>query len=1357
METADSSLRRGFHSKLSSIVVPLLIGIAVILNALALIFAFRWAAQPSLGLFFYPRLVVADTFNPDLARRFPQVQAADDVLIRLDDQNLASGQQLYTYLLVPKIDTRVKLYFAPDLATPPEAAKSTQVTLTPFPLRYFLSIFWLPFGIGLVYLASGLIVYRLRRADPVSQVFMNFCAWVSIWLGSFFDQFTLHLLTPVWVMAMPLVGAGLLHLSFVFPAETRLARRKPWLLYLPYGLALTLGTINLYNLYFSTNPHIFLGIWFWSFNFLALSVLVFLTLMLNSQVTTFSSVVRQQSSIIFWGSLLSFGPVALWALSNAPGLKLQSSWFNLTAVLVCFIIFPIFVAYATLRYRLLDLDLIFSRAVVYAILTLLITVAYFLVLSFLAIQLQDAELFKNPVIFTIFILLLFIVLGSIRERLQRVVNRIFLRDALDYRQALQRYGQELISATLDTDHITELLLKHVDEIPGPEKALVFLRDSNLDIYSIHNQDHGHTSHPVEVSFSPKDDLVRWLAETKDILQLSPSGVMLPQVKINREELARLSMLNIIACVPFLGANQLLGWLALGTRKTGQPYTSNDLNFLTTLASQTTIALESAQLLEQANQRAAELEALQKISADIQTEAEPDLLLASVVRRATHLLRAAGGLVYLTEPDDETLKLVFSHNLGPNYSGHTLKKGEDIAGQVAQRGEVVILDNYQAFSGRSPLFKDAKFGAVLGVPLLWADKVHGVLVLVHRSRPPRFNERDVWLLKLFAAQAAIALEKSQLLKEARHRANQLATLSEVSVAISSTLDLDTALNRVMDCAVQILNAEAGSLLLVDRNGEELTFEVVLGPTGSELKGLKTKIGKGIVGTVAQTGQPLIVNDAPADPRWNVAFDEATNFRTRDILCVPMITHERVVGVVEVINKQDGTAFSEEEASLLMSFGAQAAIAIENAQIFGRVDKALAERVQELQALQVFDRELQASLELKTVLDISLTRAMDALGIEMGLMGVVKESPHEEPGIYLLAQRGMPMEMSRYKRDPWPLTRGIIGRVVRTGELAWVNDLSQDRDYTPNSFRTRSILVVPIVREDKVIGVLDLESTHPDYFTSDDVAFVKLLVSPAAIAIQNAQLFEQVKEANQAKTDFMDRVSHDLKLPMTSIKGYAKLLQMSAGGAWNEQQKDFLTIIANNVDRMARMVKDLLDFSRIEAGRIRLEIQDVQIGRVIEEVIGSVRPQIEGKHLNLTVELEDNLPELRGDYGRIVEIVTNLVSNAYKYTPKGGDVFVSAKPYGNNGTTEGVAVTVKDTGYGIAPEDQAKLFNEKFFRSSDPKIRDEPGTGLGLWITKSMIETHGGQLCFESALGQGTTFSFTLPLICKIPTGVEVVEH
>jgi hypothetical protein len=452
------------------------------------------------------------------------------------------------------------------------------------------------------------------------------------------------------------------------------------------------GAISLYNFYFATNPRVFLGIQFWSFNFIGLTVLLYLALLINARTTTFSTMVRQQIMIIFWGSFISFGPIAAWALIHLTGFTLDTSWLNFTTVLACFIVFPIVAAYATLRYSLLDLDIIFSRAAVHTLLLLLVTVVYFVVVSLLAVLLRDIELFKNPVVFTIFILFLVISLGPVKDRLQNLVNRFFLREPADLRQVQQRYGQTLVSAPLKVHQILDLLLKQVEEALTPSHVLVFLKDTNLDNYIIRDQRGvGNDIYVVEVSFSPNDDLVQWLTDTNDILRFSVTGVVPADVKIGREELARLKMLNVNLCVPLLGPNALLGWLAVGLKQSGQPYTSSDLLFLATLASETTIALESAQLLEQANQRAAELEALQQISANIQAEAEPDLLLAAVVEQATRLLQAEGGMVFLLEPDDETLKVVVSHNLSKDYMGYTLAKGEGLAGQVVMRSETVVVD------------------------------------------------------------------------------------------------------------------------------------------------------------------------------------------------------------------------------------------------------------------------------------------------------------------------------------------------------------------------------------------------------------------------------------------------------------------------------------------------------------------------------------------------------------------------------------------------------------------------------------------------------------------------------------------
>ncbi|HNB50516.1 MAG TPA: HAMP domain-containing sensor histidine kinase, partial [Anaerolineales bacterium] len=221
------------------------------------------------------------------------------------------------------------------------------------------------------------------------------------------------------------------------------------------------------------------------------------------------------------------------------------------------------------------------------------------------------------------------------------------------------------------------------------------------------------------------------------------------------------------------------------------------------------------------------------------------------------------------------------------------------------------------------------------------------------------------------------------------------------------------------------------------------------------------------------------------------------------------------------------------------------------------------------------------------------------------------------------------------------------------------------------------------------------------------------------------------------------------PMTSIQGFTDLLSKGAVGPVNEAQAGFLATIRSNVKRMDRLVSDLTDVSKIEAGRLRLEFSSVAFQEVVDEVVRSTKGQIDQKEQTLVVEVPDDLPEVWGDRTRIIQVLTNLVSNAYKYTPQQGNIFIRAVLAQNQWDTNAEAapevlhIYVQDTGIGIKPEDQKQIFS-KFFRSDDPKARESPGTGLGLNITKNLVELQGGQIWFESEYRKGTAFHFTLPV-------------
>lgn len=420
---------------------------------------------------------------------------------------------------------------------------------------------------------------------------------------------------------------------------------------------------------------------------------------------------------------------------------------------------------------------------------------------------------------------------------------------------------------------------------------------------------------------------------------------------------------------------------------------------------------------------------------------------------------------------------------------------------------------------------------------------------------------------------------------------------------------------------------------------------------------------------------------------------------------------------------------------------------------KVEMALKQRNYELALISHASQVFSANLELSQVIQTVLKEVYNILDISGTSIWLCDPATSSVVCHYAV---GAGHEELTHVRVP--LGHGITGGVAQRGQPVIVEDTRKDSRHLKHidqeiGVETRSILSLPLQNKGQVLGVLNVVDVSPGRFDINDLDLFGPIGAAAAIAIENARLFEQVNQANQAKSEFMSTASHELKIPMTSIKGYARLLELGAAGPLLDKQVDFLKIISSNVDRMNSLVSDLLDVSRIEAGRIRLELSDVPLPQVIDEVLTSLEAQIKKKDQVLRVNIDPDLPEIRADFSRMVQIVTNLASNAHKYTPPGGQISIEAQALPVS--PGGVRVTVADTGYGISRQDLAQLFTN-FFRAGDENIRSEPGTGLGLSITKKMIESHGGQLTVQSELGVGSVFSFTMPLHSQIPPGVEVVE-
>jgi len=923
--------------------------------------------------------------------------------------------------------------------------------------------------------------------------------------------------------------------------------------------------------------------------------------------------------------------------------------------------------------------------------------------------------------------------GIGREWLRDFINRHILPPKEDYQRLIQEYAKELASHPLNVNYILDFYLSQIQTILPPKNALVFLIDIKESQYTIRSENEKGYIH---VSYLLSDTLPQWLNQHPEPIILDNDGLPTTKITVDQEEIARLAMFSIRLVIPLMGKEELLGWLALQDKITDKPYTPDELDFLINISEKTLITLENAQLFETANRKTKELLALQDTSLDIASEQDTDRILMAVVERATNLLNAMGGSIYLLDQFLDVLNNKICFNLSKNYADIHLKIGEGIAGRVVQDGNSRIIPNYQKMSDQYQIYPSDTFGPVVAVPFTWKGQVRGVLELIRHTNTHNFTEEDVELLEVLASQSAIALENARLIREAHEKASQLQRLHEVNQIISATLDRETALRVVTKVAVEILNTEAGSIFVVDPTGQFLIFEIALGPKGMALVGQKIPLNKNsIAGSIVVNQKPMIVNDVASDPHWNINFDKETDFKTRDILGVPMSAFNRIIGVVEVINKKSGRGFTEDDLTTLVIFASQAAIAIVNAERFTQTDKELSARIQELNTLQMIDHELSASLEFDAVLELTISRTMDAFGANVGLIGIINK---DRQGLLFKTMVGVAKKYDYYKTTVWNLNKGILGKVAKTGQP--IIAVGDEIDNLSSDCRSTSQLCVPIILEEQVIGVISMELADLELFNETDKEFALRLADHAALAIRNAQLFEEVNAANQAKTEFMSVASHELKNPMTNIKGYTTMLEHVGDVQLSEQQQEFIHVIHSNIERMNRIVSDLLDVSRIEAGYIKLEMDVVSIQNIIKEVMQSMQTQIDKKHIKFHTNIPDAVPNVRGDHGRLVQIMANLVSNACKYTPENGNVFVNVewddKQY--------LTVNTTDTGYGISEEDQKKLF-DKFFRSADQNIRDERGTGLGLSITKSMIEMHGGELWFESKLGKGSTFSFSLPLV------------
>jgi signal transduction histidine kinase len=636
---------------------------------------------------------------------------------------------------------------------------------------------------------------------------------------------------------------------------------------------------------------------------------------------------------------------------------------------------------------------------------------------------------------------------------------------------------------------------------------------------------------------------------------------------------------------------------------------------------------------------------------------------------------------------------------------------------------------------------------MGVPLIAGSTVLGVTAVATDDSSKPYTDDQLRIFNDIGTLAATSLDKARLFEETNRRARQLAALNEMSQRLASELNVENLLDLITSSAADILESEAGSLLLMDEQDEMLEFKVAIGGSGQELVGKRIPKNKGLVGEAVNTRKSVIVNEAANDPRW-VGEVGKDNFSTNAILAVPLIAQGRVIGVLEVLNKRSGGLYLQEDANLLTTFASQAAIALENARLFQMTDLQLTQRVNELQALERIDVELNRSLDLQKVSEITMRYAISNTAATAGALGII-EGTDDEKYLHIVTLYGYTDEdvPSGAEDRRWPLNKGVVKRVLRTKRADLVPDVTIDPDYVPSLRGSLSQMTIPMMSGSEVNAILILEKDQEPRLNLVDLSFTQRLAEHASIAIANAQINAELTRANDSKSEFVSFVAHELKTPMTSMKGFTDLLGMV--GPINEQQNNFLNTIRTNIDRMNTLISDLNDVTKLQTNNMQISPLPMDFIVIINETLRPLAKQIEDKHQQVIQELEDPLPRVLADQNRMIQVLTNFMSNACKYSPEHTNITLRAvtqqKTLDSRGRDLGASlhVSVRDQGIGMSEEDLNKLFTP-YFRSDNPLARAQVGTGLGLTITRGIVQQHNGIVWVESTLGEGTTFHFTLPI-------------
>ncbi|HZM36974.1 MAG TPA: GAF domain-containing protein [Burkholderiales bacterium] len=616
----------------------------------------------------------------------------------------------------------------------------------------------------------------------------------------------------------------------------------------------------------------------------------------------------------------------------------------------------------------------------------------------------------------------------------------------------------------------------------------------------------------------------------------------------------------------------------------------------------------------------------------------------------------------------------------------------------------------------------------------------------------FNQMSARLRESYAGLERKVEARTAELQEALEQ--QTATAEILKVISSSTTDTQPVFEAIVQSGLKLF--PEATVMVALPEGAHVRAAAVAAREPAEAEAIRSRFPVPLTreymhSTAILDHRVIDVHDALLHDEPSIApgLRNFIDSGSRAMTIIPMLRGGTAIGAISVSRVLPGP-LSDKQMALLRTFADQAVIAIENVRLFNETKESLEQQTATSEILKVISR---TTFDLQPVLEIVLAKARKLCEADRGFLFRPNERAEYVPMAFAVADEAQqPGDATRgvFDRAPIRLDRAsATGRAVLDGVTVHIPDVAADPQYGRHDIMQagnyRSILAVPMLRDGEPIGVLTLSrSGEARPFTAKQIELVRVFADQAVIAIENVRLFREIQEksaqlevANKHKSDFLANMSHELRTPLNAIIGFSEVLIERMFGEVNEKQLDYLKDIHESGKHLLSLINDILDLSKIEAGRMDLELSNFDLPSALSNAMTLVRERAQRHGIALGLEVDPRLGELRADERKFKQILLNLLSNAVKFTPDGGRVDVAARL-----DTDKVEIAVKDTGIGIASEDQASVFEEFKQVGRDSKRKAE-GTGLGLALTKRFVELHGGAIRLDSSPGKGSTFTVVFP--------------